>query len=70
MRPNRLAAEENEASVPADRDARFGGNLLFLVTNHFDLTCDEISEMHRSRWAIELFFKWIKHLYGKRMAVG
>ncbi|XEC97815.1 hypothetical protein AB6A23_22545 [Paenibacillus tarimensis] len=29
------------------------GNLLFLVTNRFDLTCDEISEMYRSRWAIE-----------------
>ncbi|MHA7967598.1 DUF4372 domain-containing protein [Paenibacillus sp. CAU 1782] len=27
------------------------GNLLFLVTNRFDLTCDEISEMYRSRWA-------------------
>nr|WP_074904851.1 IS4 family transposase [Paenibacillus algorifonticola] len=45
------------------------GNLLFLVTNRFDLTCDEISEMYRSRWAIETFFKWmkqhlqIKHLY-------
>ncbi|MFD0717715.1 IS4 family transposase [Paenibacillus sp. GCM10027626] len=46
------------------------GNLLFLVTNRFDLTCDEISEMYRSRWLIETFFKWmkqhlqIKHLYG------
>lgn len=48
------------------------GNLLFLflVTNRFDQTCDEISEMYRSRWAIETFFKWmkqhlqIKHLYG------
>lgn len=46
------------------------GNLLFLVTNRFDLTCDEISEMYRSRWAIETFFKWmkqhlqIKHFYG------
>lgn len=25
------------------------GNLLFLVTNRFDLTCDEISDMYRSR---------------------
>lgn len=46
------------------------GNLLFLVINRFDLTCDEISEMYRSLWAIETFFKWmkqhlqIKHLYG------
>jgi predicted kinase len=28
------------------------GNLLFLVTNRFDLTSDEISEMYRNRWAI------------------
>ncbi len=46
------------------------GNLFFLVTNLFDLTSEEFSEMYRSRWAIETFFKWmkqhmqIKHLYG------
>lgn len=46
------------------------GNLLFLVTNRFDLSCDEISDMYRSRWAIETFFKWmkqhlrIKHFHG------
>ncbi|PZD96584.1 IS4 family transposase [Paenibacillus sambharensis] len=45
-------------------------NLLILLTNRFDLSCDEISEMYRSRWAIETFFKWmkqhlkIKHFYG------
>lgn len=36
------------------------GNLLFLLTNRFDLTADEISEMYRNRWAIETFFKWMK----------
>lgn len=42
------------------------GNLLFLVTNRFDLSCDEISDMYRSRWAIETFFKWMKqHLWIK-----
>ncbi|MHA6484956.1 IS4 family transposase [Paenibacillus sp. strain BS8-2] len=47
------------------------GNMLFLVTNRFDLTCDEISDMYRSRWAIETFFKWmkqhlrIKHFHGQ-----
>ncbi|WP_270166691.1 IS4 family transposase [Paenibacillus sp. SYP-B4298] len=47
------------------------GNLLFLVTNRLDLTCDEISDMYRSRWAIETFFKWmkqhlrIKHFHGQ-----
>jgi hypothetical protein len=36
------------------------GNLLFLLTNRFDLSADEIGEMYRSRWAIETFFKWMK----------
>jgi IS4 transposase len=29
--------------------------------------CDEISDMYRSHWAIETFFKWVKqHLRIKR----
>jgi len=46
------------------------GNTLRLITNRFDLSADEISGIYRSRWAIELFFKWlkqhveIKHFYG------
>ena len=46
------------------------GNILRLITNRFDLNADEISDIYRSRWAIELFFKWlkqhveIKHFYG------
>ncbi len=46
------------------------GNILRLITNRFDLDADEISDIYRQRWAIELFFKWlkqhvkIKHFYG------
>lgn len=46
------------------------GNILRLITNRFDLDVDEISEIYRQRWEIELFFKWlkqhvkIKHFYG------
>lgn len=36
------------------------GNELLLITNRFDLEPDEISDMYKSRWEIELFFKWIK----------
>lgn len=43
------------------------GNMLHLITNRFDLSAKEISEMYKSRWAIELFFKWIKqHLRIKK----
>jgi putative transposase len=43
------------------------GNVLLLVTNRFDLSAEEISEMYKSRWAIELFFKWMKqHLNIKK----
>lgn len=42
---------------------------LFL-TNNFDLSALEVTELYRNRWQIELFFKWlkqhlkIKHFYG------
>lgn len=36
------------------------GNELLILTNRFDLEAEEISDMYRSRWAIELFFKWLK----------
>src|SRR5690625_4107051 len=46
------------------------GNILRLITNRFDSDPQEISDIYRARWAIELFFKWlkqhveIKHFYG------
>lgn len=43
------------------------GNELQLITNRFDLSADEIAELYKSRWAIELFFKWLKqHLNIKK----
>lgn len=42
----------------------------YIVTNRFDLTADEIGELYKLRWKIELFFKFIKghmtikHFYG------
>ena len=36
------------------------GNVIRLVTNRFDLSAEEIGHIYRSRWAIELFFKWLK----------
>ena len=43
------------------------GNELHLITNRFDLSANEIAELYKSRWAIELFFKWLKqHLNIKK----
>ncbi|MFD2370639.1 IS4 family transposase [Brevibacillus sp. GCM10020057] len=36
------------------------GNLIRIVTNRFDLEAEELSDIYRWRWQIELFFKWIK----------
>ena len=33
---------------------------LVFLTNHFDLPAMTIAELYRSRWQVELFFKWIK----------
>jgi transposase len=35
-------------------------NRLRIITNRFDLSAEAISQMYRSRWEIELFFKQLK----------
>jgi hypothetical protein len=51
------------------RDPELGKALVFL-TNNFDLPALTIAQLYKSRWRIELFFKWvkqnlrIKHFFG------
>ena len=40
-------------------DAQTGKSLVF-ITNHFGLPAITIAHIYKSRWHIELFFKWIK----------
>ena len=50
--------------MPDDRNPY---KLVSLITNDFEKTAKEISDLYRNRWKIELFFKWIKqHLHIKK----
>jgi len=47
-----------------DREA---GKQLVFITNHFALPAVTVCQLYKSRWQVELFFKWIKqHLRIKR----
>lgn len=36
------------------------GKRLIFLTNNFQLTANQIAQLYKHRWKIELFFKWIK----------
>ena len=71
--PARLAASRHNPMQNAVREVKVRidtGKLLRIVTNDLDAPAAEIAALYKRRWAIELFFRWIKqtlklrHFYG------
>lgn len=46
------------------------GNRYVFLTNHFKLAAKTIADIYKSRWQVELFFKWIKQNLKIKSFVG
>ena len=71
--PERQAKARRNPMQVAVREVRVkteSGKLLRIVSNDLDAPAAEIAALYKQRWAIELFFRWvkqtlkIKHFYG------
>ena len=72
--PERQARSRQNPMAQAVREVRVtteSGTVLRLFTNDLDAPAAEIARLYRRRWAIELFFRWVKqmlrigHFYGE-----
>jgi len=71
--PERMARSRRNPMHNAVREIRVKtetGKILRILTNDLDAPASEIAALYKRRWAIELFFRWIKqtlqvkHFYG------
>jgi hypothetical protein len=46
------------------------GKLLRILSNDLDASAEEIAELYKRRWAIELFFRWVKQTLKIRHLLG
>jgi len=71
--PQRLAkSRKNPLQVPV-REIRVtidSGKMLRIVTNDLDSPADEIADLYKQRWQIELFFRWIKQTLRIKHFIG
>jgi len=71
--PARLASSrKNPLQVPV-REVQViteTGKVLRIVTNDLDAPAQEIADLYKQRWQIELFFRWIKQTLRIRRFVG
>jgi IS4 transposase len=61
--PTRQARSRRNPMQDAVREVRITtdtGKVLRILSNDLDASAEEIADLYRRRWAIELFFRWIK----------
>jgi IS4 transposase len=61
--PNRQARSRRNPMQEAVREVRVAtetGAVLRILSNDLDTGAQEIADLYRRRWAIELFFRWVK----------
>lgn len=64
-RRNPFQDEVREIRVRTDK-----GTILRIVTNDLDAPAQEIADLYKRRWAIELYFRWIKQTLAIRKFMG
>src|ERR1700704_3827362 len=71
--PSRQAKSRRNPMQDAVREGRVtteNGKLLRILSNDLDASAEEIADLYRRRWAIELFFRWIKQILKITRFVG
>jgi hypothetical protein len=61
--PARQARSRRNPMQEAVREVRVAtdtGKVLRILSNDLDASAQEIADLYRRRWAIELFFRWVK----------
>lgn len=71
--PRRQAQSRKNPMANAVREVRVKtdtGKVLRILSNDLDATAQEIADLYKRRWAIELFFRWIKQTLKIRHFLG
>ena len=64
-RKNPFSAPVREVQVRIET-----GKVLRILSNDLNASAQEIADLHKKRWAIELFFRWVKQTLKIRKFVG
>ena len=71
--PTRLSCQRQNPMGDAVREIRVRtetGKVLRILSNDLDAPAQEIADLYKRRWAIELFFRWVKQVLDIKHFLG